>query len=68
MVAMRKIPDKYTAEKWQVIEAYGAKAGANSEQMRKWRSRGVSAFWQSKLIVLSRGKIKASDFVETETA
>jgi hypothetical protein len=59
---------RYTPEQWQLIEALGAKLGATSEQMRKWRSRGVAGRWQARLIAASRGKIKASLFVEEQAA
>ena len=58
------MPDmRYTSEQWKQIEAVGAKLGASSEQMRKWRERGVAGKWQARLIDASRGKIKASLFV-----
>lgn len=59
---------RYTIEQWKQIEAIGAKLGASSEQMRKWRERGVAGKWQARLIAASRGKIKASLFVEEQAA
>jgi hypothetical protein len=59
----------YTDEKqWERIRALGAAEGATSEQMRKWRERGVPAKWQLLFITKSKGKLSVRDFEPQQRA
>ena len=57
-------------EKWTTVEAIALECGVKPDTLRKWKEpdRGIPAKWHVRLINASKGKLKLSDFVESEAA
>lgn len=53
---------KFFADKWRMIETLAEAQGASAAARKKWRSRGVPAAWQIKLVSASSGLLSFSDF------
>jgi uncharacterized protein YjcR len=55
--------------KWEQVEAIAARLGVKADAVRKWKERGAVPYkWHVRLISASNGKIRLSDFAQSEPA
>lgn len=56
-------------DKWDAVEKFARDLGVTDEAMRKWRERNtIPPRWHLPLITVSKGKLRAPDFLPSREA